>query len=716
MGAYENPGAGRVPDKSLEINTAAMAHFSKAFAQGMLLYAAKKEQLRKESIAETNRVQLIGNEIQDKAFVKRNDNYKTMQELGVPITQQFKDLTDLGLMGRGERGDKDYVMGSIEARTILRTDPNLTTKTRQDLQNVINMSQNFQTNMVSNGGKLMTELALYTDTPPSEYNNNYRWAGRTQMERRASQYTAAVLNNEQIPGAVSTSKYVHPPNLQGTNVLTVTTLIDPKKAGKHAKEYENEELYPRNKDGYIEFKWEKDLNAWGEGLLEPIEKIADNIKIFQDAGIFKENGSLVDSQYVGGTTGSLEKIKGLGPEGYSELKLEKIVDVPGWRDNPTYKAMVDAQAVGFLGESNESLSATLENPLGLGPNFDMNRFRTGTSVKGKDKKDIMELFANKEFEGRSWDGTPLMQKEFLMDQIFDKYEMQKTNSFKKRKATQHDIDNGWAVTNPNEKDRKTNKWIVYYDGKEKVVQSKSQETTGLSKAQLKVIETRINNLEYPKTEGGKIDTAKLGSVLNDKGYTVEVVEYEDEVPTEVFIRKSSGKTTSKIKIEDDISDRKLNKILAQLDGVPIETSEQLYPEPDKSQLDKSEVISAITSFEDLMKIETKIKKIDTRLYQNAISDYPDAAGIAAKKITDNVMQNVVKNVDGTIKTAEEIILSKKSFENYFGSKEGESKTEAIKMNKLFGQALATIFNKSNPYKLNTELLNAVKKELMANSK
>lgn len=521
MGAYENPGAGRVPDKSLEINTAALASFSESFAKGMLLYAAKKEQLRKESVAETNRVQLIGNEIQDKAFVTRNDNYKKMQELGVPITQQFKDLTDVGLMGRGERGDKDYVMGSIEARTILRTDPGLNTKDKQHLQKIIDMSQNFQTNMVNNGGKIMTELALYTDTPPSQYNNNYRWAGRTQMEKRASQYTAAVLNNEQIPGAINTSKHVHPPNLQGTNILTVTTLIDPKKAGKHAQEYENEELYPRNKDGYIEFKWEKDLNAWGEGLLEPIEKIADNIKIFQDAGIFKENGSLVDSQYVGGTTGSLEKIKGLSAQGYSELKLEKIVDVPGWRDNPTYNAMVNAQAIGFLSESNESLSATLETPLGLGPNFDMERFRTGTPVKGKDKNDIMEVFANNRFQGKSWEPTELMQREFIKDQIFDKYETQKTNSFKRRPATQRDIDNGWAVINPNVEDRKTNEWIVYYDGKEKVVQSKGSTAYNPTPTATKWVE------EYLKDPGARV-RVNLEGFEDAKTNKAGDVEYTNE--------------------------------------------------------------------------------------------------------------------------------------------------------------------------------------------
>jgi len=105
------------------------------------------------------------------------------------------------------------------------------------------------------------------------------------------------------------------------------------------------------------------------------------------------------------------------------------------------------------------------------------------------------------------------------------------------------------------------------------------DTSVLNETQLNTLQKRILDLQYPKTNEGKIDRSKLPSILNDKGWTVTVENYDDG-SSEVFIRKSTGKTTSAIPIEEDITEDKLNRILAQLQGVSIEMSQQLFSNSD----------------------------------------------------------------------------------------------------------------------------------------
>jgi hypothetical protein len=345
--SYRNPEI--IKDTSGQIYGQAVANIGKSLAQGVATNAANRERLRKEAEAERKRTQSIGYNIQSQAYKTRNANYTQLKKTEPGLAEQFKTQTEALLMGNDEIG-----MGAIEARTLLATGKDLSVEEKQNLQAKINRYEVFQSGLMGNAGKIISETELYNNTSPGDFNNKYRWAGSNEYERTASQFAAAALSDQEIPGA-RYEKKLYTPTENGEQIVGVKIFVDPNDSANKGK-YDNEELFPRNENGEIEIEWKKDLNKWDEGLLEEIEAVPDSIEIFKTAGITNEQGGFNEDQFLN-ISGDSQRISGL--EQYSQVNLRKDINVAGWANNRVLQDEIKSKAAGYQGMRDDELSSFL---------------------------------------------------------------------------------------------------------------------------------------------------------------------------------------------------------------------------------------------------------------------------------------------------------------------------------------------------------------------
>ena len=378
--SYRNPEI--IKDTSGQIYGQAVANIGKSLAQGVATNAANRERLRKEAEAERKRTQQIGYGIQTKAYATRNANYSKLLKEEPGLAEQFKKQTEVLLMGDDEIG-----MGAIEARTELATSQDLSMERKQELQGIINRYEVFQSGLMGNAGKIISETELYNNTSPADFNNKYRWAGSNQYERTASQFAAAALSDQEIPGA-RYEKKLYTPTENGEQVVGVKIFVNPDDPANKGK-FDNEEEFPRNENGEIEIEWKKDLNKWDEGLLEEIEETPDSIEIFKTAGITNENGSFNDDQYLN-ISGDSQTVSGL--EQYSEINVRKDVNVSGWANNKVLQDEIKSKAAGYQGMRDDELSSFLAVKLKYP--IDISEFR---KLDQQEQLKIIEKELNEEF-------------------------------------------------------------------------------------------------------------------------------------------------------------------------------------------------------------------------------------------------------------------------------------------------------------------------------
>lgn len=539
MGAYDNPQI--IRDRSGEIYGQALAGIGQSIAQGMIRRGAERKQQRKEADAEQKRVQGIGYAIESKAYQLRNKNYAGLKKTEPALAEQFKEQTESLLIGFGAQGEEGYSMGVIEANTLLATSPNLSLQEKQGLRKIVTDYETFQSSMVGNAGKILTETDIYSKTSPADFDSKYRWAGSNQAERSASQFAAAAFSNQEIPGGRSV-KVLDPPGENGENIVTVTTYLDPNDEANRGK-YDDEKMYPRNESGEVVLEWKKDLNKWNEGLLEEIAVIPDSNTLFQTAGITDKNGGFTKSQFVGEIEGSLDSISGL--KGYSELKTMKIINVASWanpasRVGQILQADIESKAAGFQGMSDSELSSFMQVKMKTGPNWSVDEFR---------KK-----------------STPDQKKE-IQKELNEEYLIQKTSSptVQKRDKDLTEAEKQFAVIDP-----VTLLPTIYFEGEDKVVRDPKEGSDGGTS---KVIDTSyIDKMDIPIGEGapekggGFIDLTKLSRIIAKKGFNVvKNSTFSDSGRNTYQVTKSVNGADNTVTLYDDMTQKEIKALLKQVE-------------------------------------------------------------------------------------------------------------------------------------------------------
>ncbi len=379
--SYRNPQI--IRDTSAELYGQAAASIGQSLSRGIMTLAAKRDQQRKEADADAKRTQQIGYGIQTKAYEKRNKVYSELLKKEPGLAEQFKKQTEVLLMGNDEIG-----MGAIEARTILATGQNLSVQEKQDLQGIINRYEVFQNGLQGNAGKILAETELYNNTSPADFDNKYRWAGSNQYERTASQFAAAALSDEEIPGA-RYEKKLYTPTKDGEQVVGIKVFVDPNDPANKGK-FDDETMYPRNQNGEVEIEWKKDLNKWDEGLLEEIVASPDSNALFKNAGITNDKNQWNEDQFLSAQGKSIT-IKGV--KGQDITTLSRDINASGWANNKVLQDEIKSKAAGYQGMRDDELSAFMEVKMQVG-GFNINEFR---KLSTPEQQAIIEKELNEDF-------------------------------------------------------------------------------------------------------------------------------------------------------------------------------------------------------------------------------------------------------------------------------------------------------------------------------
>ena len=428
--SYRNPQI--IRDTSGQAYGQAVANIGQSLAKGIITASARREQQRKEAEAERKRTQQIGYGIQSKAYEQRNKVYSEMLKKEPGLAEQFKQQTEILLMGGEGVG-----MGAIEARTLLATSDNLDIKEKQKLQGIINRYDVFQNGLQGNAGKILAETEVYSKTSPADFDSKYRWTGSNQYERTASQFAAAALSNQEIPGA-RYEKKLYTPTTDGEQVVGIKVFVDPNDPSMKGK-FDDEKMYPRNQNGEVEIEWKKDLNKWDEGLLEEIVKVPDSVELFKTSGITNDKGEFNEDQYLN-ISGTSEKIKGITQ--YSQVKTTRDVNVAGWANNTVLQDEILAKSEGLQGMRDDELSAFMEVKMQIG-GFDVAKFREKST-----EDQVLEI-----------------KKE-----LNEEYIIQKTKNLDKRSAKEGEAG---AVKDPLNQEN----YVIYYEGTSDIRSTPSNDGT-----------------------------------------------------------------------------------------------------------------------------------------------------------------------------------------------------------------------------------------------
>jgi len=379
--SYRNPQI--IRDTSAELYGKAAADIGQSLAKGIMMAGARREQQRKEADAEAKRTQQIGYGIQTKAYEQRNKVYSELLKKEPGLAEQFKKQTEGLLMGNDETG-----MGAIEARTILATGQNLSVQEKQDLQGIINRYEVFQNGLQGNAGKILAETELYNNTSPADFDNKYRWSGSNQYERTASQFAAAALSDQEIPGA-RYEKKLYTPTKDGEQVVGIKVFVDPNDPANKGK-FDDEIMYPRNQNGEVEIEWKKDLNKWDEGLLEEIVASPDSNALFKNAGITNDKNQWNEDQFLSAQGKSIT-IKGV--KGQDITTLSRDINASGWTNNKVLQDEIKSKAAGYQGMRDDELSAFMEVKMQVG-GFNINEFRKLSTLE---QQAVIEKELNEDF-------------------------------------------------------------------------------------------------------------------------------------------------------------------------------------------------------------------------------------------------------------------------------------------------------------------------------
>ena len=388
--SYRNPQI--IRDTSAELYGQAAANIGQSLAKGIMTAGAKRDQQRKEADAEAKRTQQIGYGIQTKAYEQRNKVYAELLKKEPGLAEQFKKQTEILLMG-GEGVE----MGAIEARTLLATSNDLDIKEKQNLQGIINKYEVFQNGLQGNAGKILAETELYNNTSPADFDNKYRWAGSNQYERTASQFAAAALSEQEIPGA-RYEKKLYTPTDAGEQVVGIKVFVNPNDPANKDK-FDDETMYPRNENGEVEIEWKKDLNKWDEGLLEEIVASPDSNALFKNAGITNDKNQWNEDQFLS-AQGKSVTIKGV--KGQDITTLSRDINASGWAKNPVLQDEVKSKAAGYQGMRDDELSAFMQVKMKVG-GFNITEFRklSTPEQQAEIEKELNEDFIIQKTKGLS---------------------------------------------------------------------------------------------------------------------------------------------------------------------------------------------------------------------------------------------------------------------------------------------------------------------------
>jgi len=307
MSAYDNPKL--INDKSALAWAAAAQQVTQAVVTGYQNYVDFK--IKNAEIAKKKQevFDLAWNEASLKAYENADKTYEELEDAGLENSLIAKGKeTQVRLMeGVGKPGDDDYVMGSIEAQTILKTRGGLSKEERKDLSDKVSAANTNLRNLQDDAGIILSDVQdveLYKDGPGPGRESN--WEGGNFQEQLGTQLAAFGLSNISAEGTTVDSKDYRRLSNGDRVVEVVTTVAKGSKILKdglgeggwlaEAKNKDANNTYKVNDDGSVTFTWKKNMKNWDGQLLKATEAATDGNQTLVDANILdKSKGEITAS-------------------------------------------------------------------------------------------------------------------------------------------------------------------------------------------------------------------------------------------------------------------------------------------------------------------------------------------------------------------------------------------------------------------------------------
>jgi len=307
MSAYDNPKL--INDKSALAWAAAAQQVSQAVVTGYQNYVDFKIKNAETAKKKQEVFDLAWNEASLKAYENADKTYEELEDAGLEnsLIDKGKETQVRLMEGVGKPGDDDYVMGSIEAQTILKTRGGLTKEQRKDLSDKVSTANKNLRDLQNDAGIILSDVQdveLYKDGPGPGRESN--WEGGNFQEQLGTQLAAFGLSNISAEGMTVDSKDYRRLSNGDRVVEVVTTVAKGSKILKdglgeggwltEAKNKDANNTYKVNDDGSVTFTWKKNMKNWDGQLLKATEAATDGNQTLVDANILdKSKGEITAS-------------------------------------------------------------------------------------------------------------------------------------------------------------------------------------------------------------------------------------------------------------------------------------------------------------------------------------------------------------------------------------------------------------------------------------
>ena len=342
-----------------------------------------------------------------------------LEDAGVQnsIIKNAQDIQKKLMNGIGKEGDKDYVMGSIEAATILKT-RGVDKDEREKLNEIITKANSNLKTTTKTAGIIMTDVAQiepFKGTPGP--GRNQYWQGNTFAEQLGSQLAGFSLSNMDSDGITLDKKELTLAD-NGNQILTVVNTVskdnpiiknwginvDNKGLGQMVKGKDTSNMYKVNDDGSVTFTFEKDMSNWDGDLLQETELATDYKTIMVDQNVLGPNGK----ELAEGFSTYLPETVTNSSNGRMQVQTREFVDIK--KIDSIMKESLVGRLKGLYSLPPGEKKAYMEQRLGLG-DVDINKFAMLNQQQQSDWLEIAEIGKMREQFGlTSTEGVVDLQK------------------------------------------------------------------------------------------------------------------------------------------------------------------------------------------------------------------------------------------------------------------------------------------------------------------
>ena len=398
MSAYDNPKL--INDKSALAWAAAAQQVSQAVVTGYQNYVDFKIKNAETAKKKQEVFDLAWNEASLKAYENADKTYEELEDAGLEnsLIDKGKETQVRLMEGVGKPGDDDYVMGSIEAQTILKTRGGLSKEERKDLSDKVSTANKNLRDLQNDAGIILSDVQdveLYKDGPGPGRESN--WEGGNFQEQLGTQLAAFGLSNISAEGMTVDSKDYRRLSNGDRVVEVVTTVAKGSKILKdglgeggwlaEAKNKDANNTYKVNDDGSVTFTWKKNMKNWDGQLLKATEAATDGNQTLVDANILDKSKGEITASFktawtpVGDTMGTdAGKVR--------TLVTSEFIDMKGI--NKSLEKQLEGRLAGLYALPPRDKKAYMEQRLEMG-DININEFVQLTEEQQKSWLRLAEI-------------------------------------------------------------------------------------------------------------------------------------------------------------------------------------------------------------------------------------------------------------------------------------------------------------------------------------